>query len=268
MSFFYQKYPMALKDILASPGIESMVLQALGCAVNWPSLKGVKAYAQRFGHSEGAIRTGLSRANKNQTLVVEGSKQVALGEELQSFVAYFLEESFARNTFSLLLTQLSAQQATERYQLNDILTRLGYVKILSNAYLRYGADPLALQAVLKDKGLQDFIYTFEVGSTLPANLENQLEQVYALHQWGERLRMFSEDLTTFLGQAAWDTPEGYLNYLFARSSFHKNILTVAPYLPEAYFPEVSILKAHYQSLGQMAHEHRDVFCGLYRALFA
>jgi DNA-binding transcriptional regulator PaaX len=268
MSFFYQKYPMALKDILASPGIEAMVLQSLGCKVNWPALKGVKAYAQRFGHSESAIRTGLSRANKNQTLVVEGSKQVALGQELQRFVAYFLEESFAENTFSLILTQLSTQQATERYQLNDLLTRLGYVKILANAYLRYGAAPLALEAVLKDKSLQDYIYAFEAGATLPANLETQLEEIYALKQWGERLRTFSEDLKTFLGLANWDTPEGYLNYLFARSSFHKNILTAAPYLPETYFPEVSILKTHYQTLGQMAHEHRDLFCALYCRLFS
>ncbi|PIQ28525.1 hypothetical protein COW36_12890 [bacterium (Candidatus Blackallbacteria) CG17_big_fil_post_rev_8_21_14_2_50_48_46] len=267
MSSFVQKYPMALKDLLASPGIEAMVLQSLGCKVSWPSLKGVKAYAQYFGHSESAIRTGLSRANKNKMLIVKDSKHVALGPELQGFVSYFLKEAFTSDSFSLVLTQLSAQQATERYQINDLLTRLGYVKILANAYLRYGAEPLALEAVLKDKSLQAFIYTFETSKQLPAQLENQLEPIYALQTWGKRLSSFSEDLKYFLAQAAWDSPEGYFNYLFARSSFHKNIMTAAPYLPEAYFPEVRLLKADYHTLGQMAHTHHQVFCERYQQLF-
>ncbi|MBF2052657.1 MAG: hypothetical protein IGS03_04230 [Candidatus Sericytochromatia bacterium] len=244
-----------------------MVLQSLGCQVAWPTLKGVKAYAQRFGHSESAIRTGLSRANKAGLLQVQDSRQVALGQDLQGFVRYFLKEPFARDTFSLVLTRLSASQATARYHLHDALTRLGYVKMLPNAYLRYGADPLALEAVLQDKSLQQYLYAFETSGPLPRQLEAQLEQIYDLQAWAERLNHFSTDLSLFLAQAPPDSPEGYLNYLFARSSFHKNIMTCAPYLPEAYFAEVRLLKASYQRLGQMAHTHHAVFCQLYQRVF-
>lgn len=241
----------------------------LGQQLPWPALKAVKAYARRCGHSDSAIRTGLSRAHKSQELSItaEKPKRVVLGEPLKGFVHYFFNEPFQNTRFSLILTRLSAGQDKERYQINDVLTRLGYVKCLPNAYLRYGGDPAMVTHFLAEQGLTAWILPFHDLPTLPPQLEAELEGLYGLQSWRQRLLEFQLALDTFLAQAPLDTEEGYLNYLFARSSFHKNILTQAPYLPEAYFPEVALIKANYQRLGQIAEVYQARNQALYQAVF-
>lgn len=269
MTAFYDLYPMALKDTLASPAIESYVFQQLGQEVPWPALKAVKTYAEHYGHSAGAVRTGVSRAKKTGELLVLDStpKQLALGPELKGFVRYYLQEPFQSTHFSLVLTRLTAGQDTERYKLNDHLTRLGHVKFLPNAYLRYGGDPNQVQHFLQEQGLADYVYAFQEIDALPGALEAELDTLYDLPTWKARLNTFAADLDTFLNQAPLDTAQGYQNYLFARSSFHKNIMTRAPYLPERYFPEVALIKAAYEYLGGLARERMAQHRALYLEVF-
>lgn len=274
---FIQNYPMALKDTLASPAIEAFVFQCLGHDVPWPAVKGVKAYAERFGHRPGTVRTGLSRLKSaaDQELALtevltDGTSSyaaLALGPHLQHFVRYFLQEPFQNEQFSLILTQLPAQATAERYALNDQLLRLGYVKFTSNGYLRYGGDPNRVNQWLQAQAFTPWVYHFEALNALPQRLEAELHSLYDLDFWQGALRDFETALEAFLASKSLDQPDGYLNYLFARSSFHKNIMTRAPYLPARYFAEVKRLKALYHYLGGLAQTRMQAHLALYKQCF-
>ena len=269
MGAFYTTYSLSLKDTLAIPVIAAHVFQKQGYDVCTPHPQALKAFAERYEHQTGAIRTSLFRALKQQELVhVEERAYTGVGPGLamRELIQYFLKDPFTAQHFSLILTQLSAVEQKERYRLRDFLLRMGYTKISTGAYLRYGIDSDAIQQALEHQNLSRWIYHFPAIETLPARLVGELESVYSLEHWRSKLTSFEQALDAFLTLPCSHT-EDFLDYLFARSSFHKNLMVQVPFLPEAHFPAVKTLRRLYERLGAPAQSRVKQHIEWYKAYF-
>ncbi len=261
-------YSMSLKDTLVSPAIDAYVYQCLQKEVPWPSVSATQSYCQWFGHSSAATRTALSRAkNQKQIQIQAASRRIELGNTLKHQVNYYLKESFSEHSFSLLITHFSQDSDNERYRVKDLLTRLGYVKFTHNTYLRYGSSSTPVMEWLKKQDLSQYVYHFHPLEDIPANLMLELPVLYDLDHWQKVLMDYTDFLKVFLDRVDLYTCEGYLSYLYVRSAFHKNMMTRAPFLPERYFAEVTLLRDCYERLGALAHTHLETNIAHYHAFF-
>lgn len=261
-------YQMSLKDTLVSPAIDAYVYQCLQHEVPWPSAAATRSYCEWFGHSPAATRTAISRAKTQEHINVEGTPpRIILGDILKHQVNYYLKESFSAHSFSIIITHFSQDSDSERYRVKDLLTRLGYVKFTHNTYLRYGSSPTSVLEWLQEQDLSQYVYHFHPLEDIPQNLQSELSTLYELDKWRRILKDYSHFLNSFLGQIDLKSQEGYLNYLYLRSAFHKNIMIHAPFLPARYFAEVTLLKDCYARLGSLAHTHMESNLKHYHAFF-
>lgn len=261
-------YLMSLKDTLVSPAIDAYIYRHFGHEVPWPSVTATQAYCQWMGHTPTAIRTAISRAKTQEQIKIKiNPRRVALGTLLTHQVQYYLQDSLSDHQFSLIITHFSEESDNERYRVKDLLVRLGYVKFTPNTYLRYGSSPESVHQWLEKQSMTDSVYHFHPLEDIPSTLKKELPSLYDLDTWRHTLTDYSDFLNTFLVCTDLETREGYLSYLYVRSAFHKRIMTRAPFLPQRYFAEVTLLTDAYKRLGQLAHTHREKHLEHYQTFF-
>ncbi|PKL79696.1 MAG: hypothetical protein CVV27_01450 [Candidatus Melainabacteria bacterium HGW-Melainabacteria-1] len=255
---------MKLRDACLIPVLERIILAHFGAEYPWPEQARIEAFLCAFGYSQGAIRTALSRARAQGELIALDSdgKRLGAGELMSRYTSLFLSEPFSPGDFSLLLFHFASEQSKQRTRLKDMLAQFNYRMITQNAYLRYGARGEDIQAFLEAQGFAGHIYSFQLLPELPARLVHELPEMYQLLNWAERLKQAKIDFGEYLAQPG-TLQERYWRYLFARASFHANLLTAAPYLPDTYFPEVRLTQEIFTGLTSQA----PGFATAYQACF-
>ena len=270
MKAFHQSYPLSLKQVLLTPSIECHVLNQFDQVLLWPSISAVKTFSKYFEHSENAIRTSLSRAKKNGDILIaieQNNKRIQLGEKIKDIIAYYLDEPFTGSSFSLLTFQFKSNQGKTRYRLKELLDRLNYIKLTQNTYIRYGSHPDAVEALLKQNQLDQYVYHFHHIESLPSRLMAEIPERYALNHWAPFLKQFNTRFQHYLSKEPIQSEAGYLRYLYARSTFHNLIMIQAPYLPESLFTDVTITKSIYHQLSQIAEDNRTEHAQIHKAFF-
>jgi len=272
MNSFLCDYPLSLKEALLVPCLEALVLQSFGQDVCWPSQAGLEHFVGCFGHSQAAFRTALSRAKKQAEIIAfkdaEGVKRIEPSAILKTYTRYFLAETFVECTFSLLLFHFSTHENKQRYALKELLANLNYVMLTQNAYLRCGNDPEQIDALLDRHGFTENVYHFSDVKQIPARLEQCIAVLYQTDIWAALLKDYQTQFEAYLQADPSDTAEAYLRYLYTRAAFHKNIMSRAPSLPIAYFPESQITQSIFDALQKHTQTHLAAHAGFFRQVFA
>lgn len=269
-ALFLTHYPLALKEVLFIPPLFAYLYQQSGSLKGWPTLSGVKAFALSFKHSDAAIRTSVSRANKEGVIAVvrhAAQKRVVLGEELRQYAQFFLNKPYENNCFSLLLFHFSTAEASQRNALKEMLNRYHYVMLTQNAYLRYGGQSEAFDRLLEQQGFAEHVYHFHGLEQLPRRIVNEIDDLYPTEFWRLHLPEIVQDFELFLAQYPLDTEPGLLRYLYARVAFHKHVLARAPHLPASLFPAVEELQHAYRWLLEQGQRHHAKQVELFQDFF-
>jgi len=242
------KYPLKLRDVLMIPSLEKLILGFLGHEFPWPTQRAVEQFGMACGFSQNAVRTALTRAKQRGDLeLIDDEKgiRLAAGPVMMAYTQLFLQEPFAPGSFCLLLFHFTTDQRLQRQQLREILEQFNFKMVTQNAYLRYGAQAQQIAQFLAEQGLEEHVYLFQDLPHLPNRLQQQLNSLYALDEWSQRLPQIEANFKTYLA-APGSLTSRYWRFLWARGAFHAQVLTQAPYLPLEYFPAGQHIRALYQ----------------------
>lgn len=255
MSPFTERYPLKLRYACLQPSLERVLASHHGHEFPWPLQQKAESFLCFCGYSQSSIRTALSRSKSKAELVLSAtdSKRLTAGELLDQYTQLFLSEPFRPGEFTLLLFHFATDQTRERAQLKELLAQFNFRMLTQNAYLNYGARNAEIQAFFEQQGFAEHIYCFQNLPELPERLILELPEIYELPVWSARLAQASKDFEEYLALPG-TLQERYWRYIYARASFHTNLLTVAPYLPERYFPEVRLTEAIFTRFNQLQQE--------------
>jgi len=160
---FMKAYPLTAKAAIHTPLVFRAGLFS-GDGLPWPSLEGIRDFARFAGMEDGTIRTALSRAKREGSVLAQAD-----GAKRARYV--LAPETFARGLsqvradqrpegFLLAVFSFSAPEQDERASLRALLKSYGFRKLAQNTYIHGRIDTKSLAEAVNGLGLEKNFFLF------------------------------------------------------------------------------------------------------------
>jgi hypothetical protein len=130
----------------------------------WPSLEGIRDFARFAGIEDGAIRTALSRAKREGSVLAQadgarGARYVLAPETFARGVAQVRADQRPEG-FLLAVFSFSTPEQEERASLRALLKSYGFHKLAQNTYIHGRIETESLMAAIRELGLERNFFLF------------------------------------------------------------------------------------------------------------
>ena len=251
-----------------------------GEGLPWPSLEGIRDFARFAGIEDGAIRTALSRAKREGSLIAEAD-----GTRSARYV--LAPETFARGVaqiradkrpegFLLAVFSFSTPEQEERASVRALLKSYGFRKLAQNTYIHGRIETESLVTAIRDLGLERNFFLFTCPDIEDENLVARVLSLFDLESRRKELREYLKLLKDFLSeevsrqaetgdQAAGD--EFARRLLYAAAVHWERVESGEPPIPARHLPPGYAFGEIQAFYGRRLQEGRRAMLGYFKRVF-
>ncbi len=263
---FMSTYPLSTRAAIHTPivfrtGFLSMVDLPL------PSLEGIRDFARFCGIEDGAVRTALSRARAEGSILVEvdeaGRNRYSLAPATFEMGTSQIHSAPRPDGFLLAVFSFKAEEQDDRAALRNLLKSYGFRKLAQNTYIQGRIETTGLRTAIRELGLEDHFYLFTCPDVDDEHLIARILHLFDLEARRAELRDYLALLTSFLPD---DLSQNELarRLLYVGAVHWERIEAGEPPIPAKYLPNDYPYSEIQQFYAQRLSEGRDALIGYFR----
>jgi len=253
---FMRAYPLTAKAAVHTPlvfraGIESFQ------NFPWPSLEGIRDFAHFAGIGDGAVRTALSRAKAEASLLIEadssGRNRYILAPATFAMGMAQIHSDRRREGFLLAIFSFTKDENEDRSALRGVLKAYGFKKLAQNTYIHGRVETESLRAAIAALGLEEHLFLFTCPEIEDAVLVTRILALFDIEGRRKVLRAYLTRLKSFFsGRLTEDELARRLLYVGA---VHWELIEASePPFPAKYLPDDYALAEIHRLYGQKLAE--------------
>ncbi|HUX38532.1 MAG TPA: hypothetical protein VMV44_11585 [Rectinemataceae bacterium] len=264
-SAFVKAYPLAAKAAVHTP----LVFRAgLGTfeGLPWPSLEGIRDFAHFVGIGDGAVRTALSRAKAEGSILVEpdtqGRSRYLLSPASFEIGLAQIHSDQRLEGFLIAVFSFKSEENEERTALRGLLKEYGFRKLAQNTYIHGRIETEGLRKTIRELGLEEHLFLFTCPEIEDEDLIKRILALFDVEGRRKELREYLLRLKAFL-------PEGLAGDELARRLLYvgpvhwERIEAREPPFPAKHLPPDYALAEIQRFYARKIEEGRDAFLTYY-----
>jgi DNA-binding transcriptional regulator PaaX len=263
-------YPLTAKAAVHTPIVFRAGLFASE-GIPWPSLEGLRDFAHFAGIEDGAVRTALSRAKSDGSIVVEtdaqGRNRYAVSPATFAMGTAQVNADQRPQGFLLAVFSFKAEDQEDRSALRNLLKSYGFRKLAQNTYIHGRIDTTGLRTAIAELGLEDHFFLFTCPDIEDGHLISRILRLFDMEGRRKYLREYSTRLRAFLeGNLARD--ELARRLLYVGPVHWERIEASEPPFPAKYLPPDYALADIQGFYGAKLSEGREALLEYFKAINA
>jgi DNA-binding transcriptional regulator PaaX len=262
---FMQAYPLTARAVLHTPLVFRAGLESFG-SLPWPSLEGLRDFARFAGIGDGALRTALSRARAEASLLVEedasGIGRYALAPATFAMGTAQIHAEARPEGFLLAVFSFRQEENEERAALRALLKSFGFRKLAQNTYIHGRIGTEALKAAAGELGLADRLFLFTCPEIDDADLVKRILDLFDIEGRRRELREYLVRLKAFLPDGL-PRDELARRLLYVGAVHYERVETSEPPFPAKYLPADYALREIQGFYGQRLEGGHDALLAYY-----
>jgi DNA-binding transcriptional regulator PaaX len=263
-------YPLTAKAAIYTPLVfRAGVFSSEG--VPWPSLEGLRDFAHFAGIENGAIRTALSRAKAEGSIIMEtdvgGRSRYAVSPTTFAMGIAQVRADQRPQGFLIAVFSFKAEDHEDRSSLRNLLKSYGFRKLAQNTYLHGRIETTGLRAAIRDLGLDDHFFLFTCPDIEDEHLVSRILYLFDMEGRRKHLHDYLTHIHAFL-------PVGLARDELARrllyvGAVHWELVEASePPFPAKYLPHDYALAEIQRFYGQRLEEGREALLEYFQAINA
>ena len=220
---FMAAFPLSAKAAIHTPLVFRAGLFS-GEDLPWPSLEGIRDFAGFAGIEDGTIRTALSRAKQEGSVIAqkEGSRHTRYQLAPATFARGLAQVRADQRPegFLLAVFSFSTPEQEERASLRALLKSYGFRKLAQNTYIHGRIETDSLMAAVRSLGLEKNFFLFTCPDIEDESLVSRVLSLFDLDSRQKELREYLKLLKDFL-------PDELAHQANAGDEFARRLLYVA-----------------------------------------
>jgi len=238
-SAFMAAYPLTAKAAVHTPLVFRAGLASFESLL-WPSIEGIRDFARFAGIEDGAIRTALSRAKAEASLLVEadpeGRNRYRLAPATLAMGMALIHSEQRPEGFLLAIFSFKQEDNEERSALRGLLKAYGFRKLAQNAYIHGRIETESLRAAIRELGLEEHLFLFTCPAIEDEDLVARILSLFDIEGRRRMLRDYLARLTSFLPDGL-SGDELARRLLYVGAVHYELIETSEPPFPARLLPE-------------------------------
>ena len=198
---FMTAFPLTAKAAVHTPLVFRAGLFS-GEDLPWPSLEGIRDFARFAGIEDGTIRTALSRAKREGSVLpqVDGTRHTRYVLAPATFARGVSQVRADQRPegFLLAVFSFSTPEQEERASLRALLKSYGFRKLAQNTYIHGRIETESLMSAIRDLGLEKNFFLFTCPDIDDESLVSRVLSLFDLESRRKELRDYLMLLQDFL----------------------------------------------------------------------
>jgi DNA-binding transcriptional regulator PaaX len=234
-----RSYPLTAKAAVHTPVVFRAGFPSFE-GLPWPSLEGIRDFAGFSGIGDGAVRTALSRARAEASLLVEedsdGRGRYVLAPSMMAMGSAQIHSELRREGFLLAIFSFKSEENEERSALRGLLKAFGFRKLAQNTYIHGRIATEGLKAAVRELGLESHFFLFTCTEIEDEGLVKRILALFDIEGRRKELRDYLLRLKAFL-PADLAKDELARRLLYVGAVHWERIEAGEPPFPAKYLPE-------------------------------
>lgn len=267
---FMKAYPLTAKAAVHTPIVfRAGLFSSEGLA--WPSLEGLRDFAYFAGIDDGAVRTALSRAKAEASILVEadaaGRNRYSISPATYAMGTAQVNAGQRPEGFLLAVSSFKAEDQADRAALRNLLKTYGFRMLAQNTYIHGRIETDGLRSAIRGLGLERHVYLFTCPDIDDELLLSRVLELFDMKGRRRYLRDYLARLRSFLG-GPLSRDEVARRLLYVGAVHWERIEASEPPFPARYLPADYALAEIQGLYGQRLVEGRDALIEYYRRVNA
>lgn len=235
---FQEAYPLGARAVLHAPLAYRAGLFP-GEELPWPGLDGLRDFARFAGVGDGALRTALSRAKAEASILAEsdaeGRTRYRLSPATFAMGAAQTHAATRPEGFLLAVYSFETEEGEGRAALRALLKSYGFRKLAQNAYVHGRIPTEGLQAAVRGQGLEEHLFLFPCAELEDEGLVRRILDIFGVEGRARELREYLERLEAFLPEGLGGE-EAARRLLYAGAVHWELVEAREPPMPRRHLP--------------------------------
>ncbi len=235
---FLEKYPLKTHEVLHFPLMFPDSMKAYhGPALKYPSMAILYDFAGACGIAKGAVRTALSRMNKDGLVVVHndnGISRYQAGNLQLEAMMNFQRRSRRIKGFTLAVYSFDSGQSKERTAARELLEYMGFVHFAQNVWMACDVKTEELTKAMAAEGLDNNVYLFDVQKVDRKTMQ-RIVLFWNLEERAALLQAYYDDVQILLDKPGTDL-DSFTGLGIAWVTFIIHIQGTEPPVPAELLP--------------------------------
>ena len=200
---FLKDYPYSAKEAVYTPIIYRVGLQ-MPETVPFPSSKGIKDLAAFVGLSDAAVRTALSRAKSDGSIIefkdALGKSRYAIAPSTFEMGLVSINRESQPEGFIVAVFSFTKDAESERAVVRETLKNYGFKRLAQNSYINGRIDTKGLMEAMKSFGLEKNLYLFHCPDIDDQDLIQRILSLFDVENRKVMLNHFYDRMVSFLSE--------------------------------------------------------------------
>ncbi len=263
-------YPLTAKAAAHTPLVFRAGLGSLE-GLPWPSLEGIRDFAHFAGIGDGALRTALSRARAEGSILAEpdstGRSRYVLSPASFEMGLAQIHSDQRLEGFLIAVLSFKSEENEERAALRSLLKEYGFRKLAQNTYIHGRIGTEGLRRAIRDLGLEEHFFLFTCPEIDDEDLIRRILALFDIEGRKKELREYLVRLKGFLPESlAGD--ELARRLLYVGPVHWERVEASEPPFPAKHLPPDYALAEIQRFYGRKIAEGREALLSYYRKLNA
>jgi DNA-binding transcriptional regulator PaaX len=239
--------------------------------IPWPSLEGLRDFAHFAGIEDGAVRTALSRAKADGSIVVNtdvnGRNRYAVSPSSFAIGTAQINSDQRPQGFLIAVFSFKAEDKEDRSALRSLLKSYGFRKLAQNTYIHGRIETSGLRTAIADLGLEDHFFLFTCPDIEDGHLISRILKLFDMEGRRKYLLDYYTRLSAFL-ERNLSRDEFSRRLLYVGAVHWERMEASEPPFPAKYLPPDYALAEIQRFYGQMLAEGREALLEYFQAINA
>jgi len=262
---FLEAYPLNARAAVHTPLVFRAGMASLA-DLPWPSLEGIRDFAHFAGISDGAVRTALSRAKVETSLLYEldtgGCKRFRLDPSTFEMGVAQIHSDQRPEGFLLAVFSFRSEENEERSSLRTLLKGYGFRKLAQNTYIHGRIGTESLRVAVRKLGLERHFFLFTCPEIDDSGLVARILELFDVQGRSDELRVYLAHLKAFLPESV-SGDELARRLLYVGAVHWERIEASEPPFPHRYLPADYALSKIQRFYARRDEEGRDALYSYY-----
>lgn len=263
---FMELYPFTAKEAVFTPLIFRAGMEQLG-NMPYPSLAGIRDLAYFSGISDSAVRTTLSRAKSNGSIIVFkdalGNSRYKLSQAYFEMGMTMISREKQPEGFIVAVFSFTKDAISERAVVRETLKNFGFKRIAQNTYINGRIETKSLLDAMKDYGLEKNLYLFHCPDIDDLDLLHKVLELFDMKTRKTMLQNFYAQTVEFLTSERLSDEEIGRRLLYFGAVYWTVCQVDEPPIPEKYLPNGYPLQKIKEFYGHYMQKNMDKIVDYY-----
>lgn len=236
---FLKDYPFTAKECVFTPILYRYGIE-MPESVPFPSLNGIRDLAKFAGISDTAIRTAISRAKADGSILEykdeNGHSRYTIAPATYEMGMATIAREKQPEGFIVAVFSFTKDAISERSVVRETLKNYGFKRIAQNTYINGRIDTTGLVDAMRKFGLEKNLYLFHCPDIDDQDLLQKIVDLFELEKRKEKLEQFYQHMVGFLTEPGLDDDEIGRRLLYFGAIYWTECELGEPPIPQKHLP--------------------------------